>query len=326
MEKYVKLLTIMLLIFSVNLSAQTLKKQNQMLKDSITVINKTIETQKSAIDSLKLVGKTLVSDLKKVMIDKDSLEAVIDNKEAENSDLSSLNDSLKIELSKAYSVNEIKEGTIDSLESVVQGLNYEILELKNYYKKQEKIWGRSKYFNLGYNMENLTNDDSTSELTRTFGTSITIGRTFYLHKSPIAGMIKFGLDWSYIDINAAGYNYKYSYWESDSEGSNNTLETDEYSIYKMEVGMQFGPSVTVNPIDYLKISAYFRYSPCYSVVLDDALQFNGSYGSYMNAGLAVSYKVISVGYEMRWGTSNISYENASKWDAKGSKVYISFRY
>lgn len=315
-----------MLIFSTSLSAQTLRKQNQMLKDSIEIKNKTIETQKVTIDSLALVGKSLISDLKELKQDNDSLETVIDNKIEENSDLSSVNDSLKMELSEAYSINDRKEETIDSLEYVVGTLNKEIYGLKNYYKKQDRIWGRRKYFNLGLNMENLKNDDPASELSRKFGASMTIGRTYYLHKNPILGMIKFGLDWSYLDFNAAGYNYEYRYSNNENGNSSSIEETDEYGIYKMELGMQFGPSVTVNPIDYLKVNVYFRYSPCYSVVLDDGFQFNGSYGSYMNFGLAVSYKVISLGYEMRWGTSNISYDNSSKWDAKGSKVYISFRY
>lgn len=326
MERYGNLLVILMLIFSINLSAQTLRKQNQMLKDSIEVKNKTIETQKVTIDSLALVGKSLISDLNELKQDNDSLETVIDNKIEENSDLLSENDSLKIELSEAYSVNDRKEETIDSLEFIVENLNTEVHGLKNYYKKQDKIWGRKKYFNLGYNMENLNNDDAASELSRKFGASMTIGRTFYLHKNPILGMIKFGLDWSYIDLNVAGYNYEYSYVDNENSNSSNNIETDEYGIYKMELGMQFGPSVTVNPVDYLKVNVYFRYSPSYSVILDDEFQFNGSYGSYMNFGLAVSYKVISLGYEMRWGTSNISYDNSSKWDAKGSKVYISFRY
>lgn len=326
MERYGNLLAILMLIFSINLSAQALKKQNQKLKDSIEVKNKTIETQKVTIDSLALVEKTLISDLKELKQDNDSLETVIDNKIEENSDLLSENDSLKIELSEAYSVNNRKEKTIDSLEFIVENLNTEVNGLKNYYKKQDKIWGRKKYFNLGYNMEDLKDDDASSELSRKFGASMTIGRTFYLHKNPILGMIKFGLDWSYIDLNAAGYNYKYTYVNNENGNSSNNIETDEYGIYKMELGMQFGPSVTVNPVDYLKVNVYFRYSPSYSVILDDGFQFNGSYGSYMNFGLAVSYKVISLGYEMRWGTSNISYDYATKWDAKGSKVYISFRY
>lgn len=69
-----------MLIFSINLSAQTLRKQNQMLKDSIEVKNKTIETQKVTIDSLALVGKSLISDLNELKLDNDSLETVIDNK------------------------------------------------------------------------------------------------------------------------------------------------------------------------------------------------------------------------------------------------------
>ena len=38
-----------------------------------------------------------------------------------------------------------------------------------------------------------------------FGAAIVWGKTYYLHKKPLAGMIKFGIDWSWMDLNYAQY-------------------------------------------------------------------------------------------------------------------------
>jgi hypothetical protein len=78
--------------------------------------------------------------------------------------------------------------------------------------------------------------------------------------------------------------------------------------HQFEYAMQVGPSVTVNPIDHLKINAYFRYAPSFSGILIDD-EFSCNYASFFVTGAAISYKVISVGIESRWGKAK--YKNFS---------------
>lgn len=78
--------------------------------------------------------------------------------------------------------------------------------------------------------------------------------------------------------------------------------------HQFEYAMQVGPSVTVNPIDHLKINAYFRYAPSFSGILIDD-EFGCNYASFFVTGAAISYKVISVGIESRWGKAK--YKNFS---------------
>ena len=186
-----------------------------------------------------------------------------------------------------------------------------------YLARQEKIWKRSKYFYIAYGMTSLDRGNGQPKLNSDFAFSIGRGKTYYLHKKPLLGMIKFGLDWTFFDIAVAQY-----------EEEDGLYTRDDSDIYKGEISMQFGPSITVNPIDFLKVNLYFRYDPSYSMMFNtDGNKFKGNYGSYFNTGLAASYKVISLGYEYRWGSTSYKIDDENQtWKTSGSYFYISFRF
>ena len=189
------------------------------------------------------------------------------------------------------------------------------------------IWkDRANYFNLAFVSQTLgTAEGFEYKMKSDWGASISSGKTFYLHKEPIAKMIKFGLDWTWFDLNGAGYSIS-SYDDYDG--------IYESKMYQAEIGMQVGPSITVNPVDELKISAYFRVTPCYSAVYnpEDASIF-GSYSTFMNVGASVAWRVISMGVEYRGGTAKYKdlsgYEDDEmnlKFATSGVRVYIGFRF
>lgn len=110
-----------------------------------------------------------------------------------------------------------------------------------------------------------------------------------------------------------------------------TVEESDFEdggdIYKAEIGMQFGPSITINPVDFLKINVYFRYDPTFSVAYNQDSDFLMNYGSYFNTGLAASYKVISLGAEYRWGTTSYKIDEENQdWKVSGAYLYVSFRF
>lgn len=181
---------------------------------------------------------------------------------------------------------------LDSLQQVVNTLtsNVETLEKE---ELNRKIWkDRAKYFNLGYVNQTLTDKTQGFDVKSDFGVSLSNGKTYYLHKKPIAGMIKFGLDWTWMDIN-----YAKSTWNTIDSS---TKEASSSAMHQAEIGMQFGASVTVNPIHHLKVSGYFRVTPSYSGLYRDETFYN-NYVTMWNAGCAIAWKLISVGAEWRWG-------------------------
>ncbi|HIW64635.1 MAG TPA: hypothetical protein H9879_00150 [Candidatus Alistipes intestinipullorum] len=183
---------------------------------------------------------------------------------------------------------------LDSLQQVVNRLtsNVETLEQAD---KDQAIWkDRAKYFNIGYVNQKLLDKSYGGEIKSDLGVSLSNGKTYYLHKKPLAKMIKFGIDFSWLDINYAKYTL-----ESIDEGS---FEVYSTPMHQAEIGMQVGPSVTINPIHHLKVGGYFRVTPSYSMLyMDDT--FHHHYVTFCNAGCTVAWKIVSLGVEWRWGTA-----------------------
>ena len=298
------------------LSAQTLKKQNQMLKDSIGVMQKVIDEKTTANDALSQENASLKNRHALLQASKDSLDGAQKSLLGKYKELSVENDQLKDSLFVYRNENKSLRNQVDSLNTSLANLTEEMNAKLDYLAKQEKIWSRKKYFNIGYGMLSLDRGIGYETLESNFAVSIARGNTYYLHKQPILGMIKFGLDWTFFDIAVA--QYEEDSWET----------FDDINIYKGEIAMQFGPSITVNPVDFLKVNLYFRYDPTYSMMFNtDGNEFKGNYGSYFNTGLAASYKVISLGFEYRWGSTSYKIDGENQtWKTSGAYLYLSFRF
>lgn len=252
----------------------------------------------------------------------------------------------------------------DSLQQALNTLEEENKRLEEE-ARNKKIWNdHAKYFNISYVKQSLSIQDANCTWNNDLGAAITWGRTYYLHKKPILGMIKFGFDWSFLDINVAMYEDKFGVYGDGGNGGyvndnyydaseeypvyDNGYEDEYYGdeeyqdgptkMYQAEVGMQFGPSLTINPVNHLKLSGYFRVTPSYSLLYDGD-DVSGSYGTFFSAGGAISYKAISFGIEGRWGETQYNSimggddegdeeyaEPTPKFKIGSTRAYISFRF
>ena len=206
----------------------------------------------------------------------------------------------------------------------------EEVKVKEY--SNNRIWrNRAGYLNVGFVTQWVIEDLSFSSINDVamksdLGVSLTSGKTYYLHKKPIANMVKIGLDWSWLDLNVVRYRTHYGLIPND----------DGYEEYQAEAGMQFGTSVTVNPTHHLKVSAYFRVTPSYSARYDTGREHgHGNYITMYNVGGAVAWKLLSLGVEYRGGKCAYKsfdggyYEFGSKDDklkTRGVRFYIGFRF
>lgn len=163
-------------------------------------------------------------------------------------------------------------------------------------KRMSEVWKRrAKYRNLSYGMQTLKSGHKDMKSDMAFG--LTFGRTYYLHKNPIAGIMKFGLDWSYFDISFAKYPDLPSSESSQSDVYDTRLP--DLSVMQIEAGMSIGPSLTINPVNQLKLSLYFRVTPSYSLMMQNHEMYH-HYATFFNVGFTVAYKIISLGVENRW--------------------------
>lgn len=261
----------------------------------------------------------------------------------------------------------------DSLTVLVDSLRRELQAVKASGEELEadarnrRIWNdRAKYFNVAYVTQSLTQKDISGTWRADYGVALTSGRTYYLHKKPLWGMVKFGLDWSYLDINFAKYVDKWGFFSGEGSGgdiagdggnyydpgdygtpgSTDGYEGETEDMYQAEVGISIGPSVTVNPVDELKAALYFRVTPSFSM-LYAADELSTSYGTFFSFGGSVAWKAISLGIEGRWG--NVKYGSVldmgalddiededdislagdlekAKWKVGSMRFYVSLRF
>jgi hypothetical protein len=218
------------------------------------------------------------------------------------------------------SKEDLQQAKIDSLTTIIQDLQANQQDMQKQIEtvdKNSNVWRRGKYRNFSFNKEKIEVDGFDGSIESEWGAAITMGKTYYLHKTPILSMIKIGLDWTYFDINAAGYKM-----ENYEEGGKD-------NAYHFTAGMQIGPSVTVNPVDQLTASVYFRYAPSYSGIYANDDYHSGGYATFFVSGLSVSYRVISLGVEKRWGTVKYDLDDTDEkieYNISGPRFYIGFRF
>lgn len=208
-------------------------------------------------------------------------------------------------------------------------------------------WGRKNYWNFSWVDQNLTNEDNGLSWQSDYGASIVKGTTYYLHSKPLFGMLKFGLDWTQLDLNYAKLVETFELLPNAGTGS--FIPDIDLGKHQMEYSMHIGPSLTFNPVDHLKINGYFRYAPSFSGILYEDMagdtEFSGVFANFFVTGGAISWKLISIGAEYRWGNgkyksyafntggvaddtdfSDIMKTSKSKFKTTSTRFYVSLRF
>ncbi len=146
------------------------------------------------------------------------------------------------------------------------------------------VWGRKSYLNVSYNNTTLTpdqtiptgvNNGTVPEFKTDWGASLQVGRSYALHKNPIANILQFNLDYSYIDLNV-------NHFKAENDGKNiydsravlkyNNDGKDYFYTpwnvekYDFNYGMALGPSICIAPftstnangLHHLKLNLYYH--------------------------------------------------------------------
>lgn len=153
-------------------------------------------------------------------------------------------------------------------------------------EKKEVKTRRPKYVNIGYVHQQDMMLSSGEVLKHQFGATINRGRTFYLHKKPIANFLNIGIDATWIDIN-------YGMYKNDNMPS----------VHQAELAMQVGPSITLNPVKRLQMHLYGRFVPTFAICYDGDV-VGGNYASLFVAGGNISFGFLGIGAEYRKGAVN----------------------
>lgn len=186
-------------------------------------------------------------------------------------------------------------------------------------QETNKEW-RKKFINLSFTNATLS-QDNVKDLKSNYGAAFTVGRTFFLHK-PIGDMLRFGFDATWFDINYTNYDIEHITY----------LDSNKYQYHQGEVSMHVGPSITFEPIKKLSVHAYFQYAPTFAALYTgDSETFYGNYSSLWLAGGNISYGVIGLGIESRFGKANYKSFGSSDADnidssLSGFRAYLTFKF
>ncbi len=198
------------------------------------------------------------------------------------------------------------------LEAKYQELQTKISEMElqssEFQKKIELETGinipKRRYINLSY-VDQRVKFGAEDGMKSDYGAAFEWGRTFFFNgKRPVAGLIRFGLDWSWVDLQYAAYTV-------DDPGENDN--PDKQTAHFANLGMQLGPSITVTPIKNLNVKIYGHYAPSAAGFSPDSFDdFKLGYVGYMTGGLHLSYRFITLGVELRRGTAKFSSFNTGE--------------
>lgn len=214
-----------------------------------------------------------------------------------------------------------------------------------------EMWKHKKYFRVGYVNQSVTSA-SGSDMQSRFGIDLLKGRSFFLHKKPIAGLMKFAIDFG-VYLNYTMYRDDVATTESggsdgyqEGEQAGETTEdggsdgmmgffSKNYPPQSFDFGLMLGPSLTINPVADLRIAAYWHVMPAGSMFLKNS-NMGAGFIPYMNYGLELTYRWIGLGVERKYGNGNLwsinnMIENGGestpiKYRTAGYSLYLAFRF
>ena len=180
---------------------------------------------------------------------------------------------------------------------------------------------RNNYVHVGFMVSDMTQKD-VQTLKNYVGATVSVGRTFSPYAFYLNDVCCFGIDATWLDFEYTSYKVEYHYPAS--------IVKDNYGQF--DFGVQVGPSFIIEPSRTFRIHAYCRYAPTYSLFCMNDDNY-GSFGHFVVAGLNLSYRVVGVGVEGRWGVCNYSdlYENgllftSEKVNHRGMRAYLKFNF
>ncbi len=244
--------------------------------------------------------------------------------------------------------------TIEDIVKTQQGLTSNRLQEEHF----RDVWSRKGYLNLSYNSTTLKPDETiptgvnngvVPDYKSKWGVSLQLGRGYKLHKKPIANMLQFYIDFTYIDLNVNNFKQEgdgKNLYDTSVKNGDKFYQPWNLEKYEVNYGMALGPSITLAPFNtlsskglhYLQLNLWYHigyHASLLAMVNDeDADANNGKssgedkvregikldlgHGLTNTFGVSLTWKFIGIGYEHR--SAALKYVSLDK-DTYGSDKY-----
>lgn len=170
------------------------------------------------------------------------------------------------------------------------------------------FWKHKKEIRLAYNIQSLEQGSYTQDAK--FGVSLNTARTIYVHRKPIGGMLKFGIDYGFaldyanfddkIDGDYYGYTGPFGYTGTDQYYDED--DDDDFNIgsHMANIGINLGPSATLRLFRNMRIKAYCYFVPSLSLRIANS-EAATSFVPFVTPGVSVGWKAINIGFQWKTG-------------------------
>lgn len=230
---------------------------------------------------------------------------------------------------------ESQRDEIDSLRQEVAELNAE-RQAEKEAAMQKRLWGYGRYKRISYVNQSMTRASYNGLPSVTwkpdYGVGVQIGNTYHLPHKPIGGILKFGIDATWIDFSYS--KYKSAEFKgggsndlgTDSNGIPNFNFPEDYpetefmlgdlGVHQLTMSMGVGVSANVAPfafssnknLQYLKCQVYGHFLMGGSAILYDDpdtgdTEVNLAALPQGACGFSVNWRQLGIGIEGRWGSA-----------------------
>ncbi len=222
-------------------------------------------------------------------------------------------------IAKADTVNELEPTatTEDAVETATEGMtDEEVSTQSDISKVSDDIWKyKKKGFMVGFTTGTLDPESGAGEaMSSRWGIAVKTGFNIYLHRKPLGGFAKIGLD---IDMEANYMNFAKGKG-SFSDIMHPDLSGEDFSVsfgrHYLTGGIAIGPNVTFAPffnssnrnLAALKFRPYFHVVPSYASYIvsdEDETEFHNAFAFWCSAGLQIQWKRLLVDFNWKGSTA-----------------------
>lgn len=266
-------------------------------------------------------------------------------------------------------INDDDTSEITTIADIID-VQEDVLSRKSNVAHHEKVWSYNSYFGFAYSSSKLSpktdiplgydyNNGLVPEFKSDWGLTLMLGHSYGLHK-PIAGILKFNIDYTYINLAINHYKAEDGDKLYDSNAINDQSKYLPWCLdkYEYSYSMTLGPSITVAPFTHTGSNGlhFLRFNMFYHIgyqlafvdmINDNKYDINTTvgvdklnrkavwglgHGLTNSFGFKLSWKTIGFGCE--WISGNLNYRNFSstygrnhyKFKESSSRVFLEIRF
>lgn len=148
------------------------------------------------------------------------------------------------------------------------------------------------------------------------GVFVQHNRTGYLHRKPLNGRVRFGIDYGFCDVDYNCISY---------------LACSDHKLYMntLSYGVHVGPSANIHVSDKFNISIYAHVKPAFSALFIEDM-YDYAISAHCAGGIQLAWRSMGVGAECQWYPTNSGSPRETHsmytFRAVGPRMYIAYRF